>query len=267
MTQKEGVMSEHDYLYQSHQAGTEGVEPVEAPIGADVPEHIWEEFDLAKVSTPLPQQQFSPGRGYWCSLCDAWSPSTCTHPQPSALPQQEEPAKGLFRVDGDYIACNTCNRRNPIIYGSQHYTDCPLYEPVSTPLLGQDEPAPEFTIDVFSLRERLTQALTSLAEEEKLYDDFLYSRNKWHMLCNHLGWPADTTSVALISDAIDAGQRECAELKTSLAAAQKMEDAWKNSALRWHEDAALAESKLSVAKQTIAHLTELVESYRGEGVS
>jgi hypothetical protein len=150
-----------------------------------------------------------------------------------------------------------------------------------TPLLGQDEPAKldallageriERTVkccvcswytpgvpqsELIDIKLKLTQALTSLAAQKKMDEDFLYSRNKWHMVCNWLGWPADTTSVALITDAIEAGQKECAELKISLAAERKDAERFltqahnaEGRAVRDYKRAELAEASLAEAQR------------------
>src|ERR1700748_2257892 len=39
-------------------------------------------------------------------------------------------------------------------------------------------------------------------ETQATQNDFLYSRNKWHMICNAMGWPAETTCAADFIDAI-----------------------------------------------------------------
>jgi hypothetical protein len=42
------------------------------------------------------------------------------------------------------------------------------------------------------------------------------SRNKWHMICSDMGWPAETTTAAAFIDAIRFSQQENAELKAEL---------------------------------------------------
>jgi hypothetical protein len=73
----------------------------------------------------------------WCHSPEDWASCQTEHSESVAEPP---PADGrnrrvaapsapdvLFRVEGDYIICNRCNCSNQIIYGSRHYTDCPIW--------------------------------------------------------------------------------------------------------------------------------------------
>lgn len=65
-----------------------------------------------------------------CTSCNAVLPhkrfSRCWKSRVAEPKPTPSTPTALFRLEGDYIYCNKCNRGNPIIYGSQHYTDCEL---------------------------------------------------------------------------------------------------------------------------------------------
>jgi hypothetical protein len=124
-------------------------------------------------------------------------------------------------------------------------------DPIPAPLLGQDEPAKDAEVA------RLKELLTASENWRQAYQDGKYKLYEMggeicEAAATHLPMsegPLDRAvrkAIGIIAKpSVPELQDQLTQALTSLAAAQKMEDAWKNSALRWHEDAALAESKLA----------------------